>query len=94
MSDEQVCNLLKWCSQCGEALAVTQIFNKDTIDNDGDSDVYDDDDNVVFVCNAASRAAIRGNDTRESPRSYVVRGFCSMHCFLASAASEKRSDDE
>lgn len=92
MSDQQVCNLLKRCTQCGEVPAVTQVFDKSALDQERDFDVYGEDGNVEFVCSAAMRTAIRGNDTGEALESYVVRGFCSMHCLLSAAASEKRGE--
>ena len=92
MSDEQVCHLLKWCSQCGEAPAITHAFPKDICDGGGEFGVFGEDGKVAFVFGAAMLAAIRAHDTCESPELYVVDGFCSERCILAAAASEKRGE--
>jgi hypothetical protein len=79
---------LNMCVRCELAPAVTQAFSKITVDDAGDFDVYDEDGNVAYVFTAAMLAAIRAHDTGESPGTYVVKGFCSTHCFMAVAASE------
>lgn len=80
------------CARCGEAIAVTHVFSKITCDEAGDFDVCGDGGNVAYAFNAAMLAAIRANDTSESPAAYVVEDFCSTRCILAAANSTKGTE--